>query len=87
MISEESCDTEDWRYADVLLKKHFLLWSMLKTVVLLDIYVETDAVYFEDSLMNRKFKINQKYIFFVTFKCLYYYLNLIHPCWIKVLIY
>jgi len=33
-------------YADLLLKKHFLLLSMLKTVVLLHIYVENMMQFF-----------------------------------------
>ncbi len=38
-----------------MLKKHLLLLS--KTVVLLSIFVETfDNFFFQDSLMNRKFK-------------------------------
>ncbi len=36
-------------YADLVFQKHFLLLSMLKTVVLLNMFVET--------LMNRKFNI------------------------------
>jgi len=45
-------------YAVLLLKKHFLLLSALKTVVLLDIFLETFMqLLLQDSLMNRKFKI------------------------------
>lgn len=36
--------------------KHFSLPSMLKTVVLLKMFVETFIQFFQDSLMNRKFK-------------------------------
>ncbi len=39
-----------------LLKKHFLLLSMLKIVVLLQIF-ETWYIFFQDSLMNIKFKL------------------------------
>ncbi len=38
-------------YADLMLKKNFWLLPMLKTVLLLNIFVETD-----NSLMNEKFK-------------------------------
>ncbi len=44
-------------YVYLLLKKHFWLLSMLKTVVLLNIFVEIVIHFiFQDSLMNRKFK-------------------------------
>jgi len=33
---------KSFKYADLVLQKHFLLLSMLKTVVLLNIFVETD---------------------------------------------
>ncbi len=38
--SSVSHDQKSFKYADLVLKKHFLLLSMLKTVVLLNIYVE-----------------------------------------------
>jgi len=34
------------KYAGLLLKEHFLLLSMLKTVVLLNIFVETSIHFF-----------------------------------------
>ncbi len=43
-------------YADLVLKKHFLLLSVLKTVLLLKESVKTAVQFFRDSLMNRKFK-------------------------------
>jgi len=42
-------------YADLLLKKQFLLLSFGKTVVLLNIFVEMVKI-FQDSLINRKFR-------------------------------
>ncbi len=61
---------------------------MLKTAVLLNIFVETDA-FFQDYLINRKFKITE----FITNRKLCNIINvslldnLLHPCWIKVFIY
>jgi len=45
------------QYADLLLKKHFLLLSMLQAVMLLCIFVEIVIFFSLDSLTNRKFKI------------------------------
>ncbi len=42
---------KSFQYADLLLKKHFWLLSVLKTVVLLHICVETNFV-LRNSLMN-----------------------------------
>jgi len=39
-----------------MFKNHFLLLSMLKTVVLLNIFVETMILFFQNSLMNGRFK-------------------------------
>jgi len=42
---------------DLMLKIRLLFKTMLKTVVLLDIFVETNGfLIFQDTLMNRKFK-------------------------------
>ncbi len=38
-----------------MLNKHLLL-SMLKTVLLINIFIEAMIVFFQDSLINRKFK-------------------------------
>ncbi len=38
-------------YANFVLKKHVLLLSVLKTVVLINIFVEI-AIHFQDSLIN-----------------------------------
>jgi len=44
-------------YANLLLKKHFLLLSMSKTVVLLNIFVmHFDTYFFQMFLINRKIK-------------------------------
>jgi len=42
---------KSFKYADLLLKKHFLLLSMLKTVVHVNILKET-VKSFQDSLIN-----------------------------------
>ncbi len=42
--------------------KHFILLSMLKTVVLLYIFVEIVIIFFQDSSMNRMFKRTAKSI-------------------------
>ncbi len=47
---------QNFLYADLVLKKHFLLLSVLKTVLLLKESVKTAVQFFRDSLMNRKFK-------------------------------
>jgi len=39
-------------HVDLLLNKHFLLLSMLKTVVLLNIFVETILLLYQYYLMN-----------------------------------
>jgi len=44
-------------YVDLLLKKHFFLLSMLKTVVLLNISVETMKQFLLDSLINKNFTL------------------------------
>jgi len=45
-----------------MLKKHFFLYQMFKTVVLPNIFVETMIyIYFQDSLMNAK--KNKKLLF------------------------
>ncbi len=41
---------------NMLIMKHFILLSKLKTVVLLKIFVETVIHFFQDSVMNTKFK-------------------------------
>ncbi len=41
---------------DFLFKKHFLILLLLKTVVLLNIFVETMIIFFQGYLKNRKFK-------------------------------
>ncbi len=41
--------------ANLLLKKHFLLLSMVKTIVLFKIFGKRDKL-FQDFSMNRKFK-------------------------------
>ncbi len=43
-------------YANLVLKKHFLLISILKTVLLPNIFVETVKPLNQDSLINRKIK-------------------------------
>ncbi len=40
-------------YADLVLKKHFLLFSMLKTVIPLNIFVET-MIFFQDFIDEYK---------------------------------
>ncbi len=42
--------------SDLVLKKYFVLLSMLKTVVMLSIFVESMMHVFGDTLMNRKFE-------------------------------
>ncbi len=59
----------------MLLKKHFWLLSMLKTVVLHNIFVEIVIHFiFQDSQMNRKFKRTA---------FIWNFINLMHPWWIK----
>jgi len=53
---------KSFQYAD--LKKHFLLLSVLKKVVLLIVFVESVIHVFHDSLMNRNSILN---VFTVTF--------------------
>ncbi len=55
-----------FQYADLLLKKHFLLLSILKTVVLLNIFVKT-VIFFKDSLINRNIKIIAGILFMQVF--------------------
>jgi len=43
-------------YADLLLKKHLLLLSMLKIVVLLQIFCGNHNTFFQHSFINREFK-------------------------------
>ncbi len=47
---------KSFEYADLLHKKHFVLLSMLKTVVLFNYFVETMILVFQDPLMNRNVK-------------------------------
>jgi len=42
---------QSFRYTDLLLKKHFLLLSMLKTVEILNIFVETVIHFFFPSTL------------------------------------
>ncbi len=58
-----SHDPSEIQYADLLLKKHFL-FSNLKTVILLNIFVETVIFIFifQNSSMNRKFKRKKNYL-------------------------
>ncbi len=48
--------SENMLNAGLLLKKHFLL-SMLKTVVLLHIFMKTDTFFLQDSLIRELFQI------------------------------
>ncbi len=50
---------------DLLLKKHLWFLSMLKTVVLFQIFVETMAHYFHHSMVNSKFKITAFIIYLI----------------------
>ncbi len=52
-------------YADLLLKKHFLL-SMLKTIVVLNIIVEKVIHFFKDLLMNKMLKLTAVHLFLNT---------------------
>jgi len=55
---------KSFKYADLVLQKHFLLLSMLKTVVLLNIFVETD-IFSGVSEDRKQFLIYKKYNYFV----------------------
>ncbi len=57
-------------YADLLLKKHFLLLSMLKTVVLPNVFVELMISFlgFFDELKWQKNSIYLKYKYFAGIK-------------------
>ncbi len=47
---------KSFSYAHLLLKKHVLLLSIMKTVVLFNVCIETDILFLKDSLINRKIK-------------------------------
>jgi len=47
---------KSFQYADFLLKKHLFLFLMLKTVVLLNIFVETAIRYHFDTKFGVRFK-------------------------------
>ncbi len=74
-------------YADLVLSKHFLLLSMLKTFFSCLMFVET-KIFFQDSLMNRKFKrtavLNRNLLYHYKYYCCF--INLMHPFWIQFLI-
>ncbi len=85
-------------YADLLLKKHLLLLSVLKTVVLHHTFVKILILFLSEFL--NEYKVQKKSIYvnmfcnlvtkLVTFSnmCLLsFVINWMHPCWIKVLIY
>jgi len=55
---------KSFQYANFLLKKYFLILSMLKTVVLLNTFLETVNILYHDSLMKRKFKQQCKSLYF-----------------------
>ncbi len=62
---------KSFKYADLVLKKHFELLSMLKPVGMLNIFVKTVLHFFQVSLMKRKLKTeincNIVNVFTVTF--------------------
>ncbi len=71
-------------YADLVLKKHVLLFTMFKTAAKY-FCGNCDSIFFQDSLMNRKFKrtvfvwnINTNNALTITFD----WFDV--PCWIKV---
>jgi len=59
---------KSFKYADLLLNKYFLLLSssILKTVVLFNIFVET-VILFQDSVMNRNNSIIYIHLLYNTF--------------------
>ncbi len=73
-------------YHDLLLKKHLSLLLILKTVVLLNIFVKTVMHFFWIFfIINRKFRWKHWFdIFCYIYKCIYCHsISLTHSCWIK----
>ncbi len=72
----------------MLLKKHLWLLSVLKTVLLLHVFVETNAFLFIWGIESFK----EQHLFKIETFCniinvlLSLFINVMHPCWIKVLI-